>query len=267
MLKDHLKLGAISLEFVFSERDPCKMGNSGDIDVDGHGCDGTDAGTLFHPDRYLAAMLPTPSKQQLLVRIPRLIFGLVLFGWGAAMMVSAGLGLSPWEVMAQGISFNTGIPIGTVGILIGIVVLLLWIPLKEKFGIGTVLNVFIIGIVIDLTLWMAPEIVENLAVRWMLLIGGILLVAVGSGFYIGAGLGPGPRDGLMTGIARRGVNIGLARFGIEITVLVIGWMLGGTVGIGTVLFAFGMGPLIAVFLPLLSASPLEPEEQTATTGL
>ena len=196
-------------------------------------------------------MLPIPSRQELFRRIPRLVFGLVIFGIGAAMMVLSDLGLSPWEVMAQGISFKTGIPIGTVGILIGIVVLLLWIPLKEKLGIGTILNVFIIGIVIDLTLWFAPESVEGLTVRWLLLLGGILIVGIGSGFYIGAGLGPGPRDGLMTGIARRGVNIGLARFGIEITVLVVGWLLGGTVGVGTVLFAFGMGPLIAILLPRL----------------
>jgi uncharacterized membrane protein YczE len=193
------------------------------------------------------------------------VFGLILFGFGAAMMVLAGLGLSPWEVMAQGISFKTGIPIGTVGILIGIVVLFMWIPLKEKLGIGTILNVFIIGIVIDLTLWLAPESVESLIVRWLLLVGGILLVGIGSGFYIGAGLGPGPRDGLMTGIARRGVNIGLARFGIEITVLVVGWLLGGTVGIGTVLFAFGMGPLIAILLPRLSVPPLEAAERANQT--
>ena len=210
-------------------------------------------------------MLPIPSRQQLIERIPRVVFGLILFGLGAAMMVLAGLGLSPWEVMAQGISFKTGIPIGTVGILIGIVVLFLWIPLKEKLGIGTILNVFIIGIVIDLTLWLTPDSVESLVVRWLLLVGGILLVGVGSGFYIGGGLGPGPRDGLMTGIARRGVNIGLARFGIEITVLVVGWLLGGTVGIGTVLFAFGMGPLIAILLPRLSVPPLEEVERANQT--
>jgi uncharacterized membrane protein YczE len=210
-------------------------------------------------------MLPIPSRQQLVARIPRLVFGLVLFGFGAAMMVLAGLGLSPWEVMAQGISFKTGIPIGTVGILIGIVVLFVWIPLKEKVGIGTILNVLIIGIVIDLTLWLAPESVDGLAVRWILLLGGILLVGIGSGLYIGAGLGPGPRDGLMTGIARRGVNIGLARFGIEITVLVAGWLLGGTVGIGTVLFAFGMGPLIAILLPRLSVPPLEDDARANQT--
>ena len=212
-------------------------------------------------------MLPIPSRQQLIARIPRLVFGLILFGFGAAMMVLAGLGLSPWEVMAQGISFKTGIPIGTVGILIGIVVLFMWIPLKEKLGIGTILNVFIIGIVIDLTLWLAPESVEGLGVRWLLLIGGILLVGIGSGFYIGAGLGPGPRDGLMTGIARRGVNIGLARFGIEITVLVAGWLLGGTVGIGTVLFAFGMGPLIAILLPRLSVGDLDGAAKASSTEM
>jgi uncharacterized membrane protein YczE len=210
-------------------------------------------------------MLPTPSRRQLAIRLPRLVFGLVLFGFGEAMMVLAGLGLSPWDVMSQGISFNTGIPIGTVGILIGIVVLVLWIPLKEKLGVGTILNVFIIGIVLDLTLWFAPESIEYLPVRWLLLIGGILLVALGSGFYIGAGLGPGPRDGLMTGIARRGINIGLARFGIEITVLAIGWMLGGTVGFGTVLFALGMGPLIAMLLPRLSLAPIESADRSATT--
>jgi uncharacterized membrane protein YczE len=202
-------------------------------------------------------MLPLPSRQQLAIRLPRLIFGLIVFGIGAAMMVLSDLGFSPWEVMAQGISFKTGIPIGTVGILIGIVVLLLWIPLKERLGIGTILNVFIIGIVIDTTLWLTPDTVESLAIRWTLLLGGILMVAIGSGFYIGAGLGPGPRDGLMTGIARRGVNIGVARFGIEVSVLVIGWMLGGTVGVGTVLFAFGMGPLIALILPRLSVDSTE----------
>lgn len=219
---------------------------------------------LFHPDGYLAAMLTMPSRRQLAARVPRLVLGLVLFGFGEAMMVLARLGLSPWDVMSQGLSFNTGIPIGAVGILIGIVVLVLWIPLKQKLGIGTILNVFIIGIVLDLTLWLAPESIEYLPMRWLLLIGGILLVAVGSGYYIGAGLGPGPRDGLMTGIARRGVNIGLARFGIEITVLVVGWMLGGTVGIGTVLFAFGMGPLIAVLLPRLSLGPIKPADQATS---
>lgn len=201
-------------------------------------------------------MLPRPDKRELARRLPRLVFGLVIFGIGIAMQIISNLGLSPWEVLHQGISVQTGIPIGTVGILTGIAVLLLWIPLRERWGIGTVFNVFVIGIVIDLTLWLAPSEVDQLWLRWVLLLGGILLVAIGSGFYIGAGLGPGPRDGLMTGLARKGWNVGVARAVIEITVLILGWFLGGTVGIGTLLFAFGMGPLIAVFLPALSLPPI-----------
>lgn len=171
-------------------------------------------------------------------------------------MVIANLGLSPWEVMHQGISRNTGIPIGTVGILTGIVVLLLWIPLKERIGIGTILNVILIGIVVDTSLWLLPESIESLWLRWVLMFSGTVIIAFGSGLYIGAGLGPGPRDGLMTGLARRGINIGIARIGIEVTVLIIGWLMGGTVGAGTVVFAFGVGPLVAIFLPRLSIEPL-----------
>ncbi len=179
-----------------------------------------------------------------------------MFGFGVAAMVIANLGLSPWEVFHQGITFHTGIPIGTVGIITGILVLILWVPLGERLGVGTILNVMEIGVVIDLTLWLAPETIESLWSRWTLLIGGILLVAVGSGLYIGAGLGPGPRDGLMTGLSRRGIPIGLARAGIEITVLIVGWFLGGTIGVGTVLFAFGIGPLIGLLLPHMSMEPL-----------
>lgn len=184
------------------------------------------------------------------------MLGLVLFGVGIALMVIANLGLSPWEILHQGISRRTGIPIGTVGILTGIIVLLLWIPLHERPGIGTIANVFLIGIVIDLTLWVGPESMDQLWQRWALLLGGVLLVGLATGLYIGTDLGPGPRDGLMTGLARRGIHIGLARGSIEITVLVVGWFLGGTVGYGTVIFAFGMGPLVALFLPRLSLEPL-----------
>jgi uncharacterized membrane protein YczE len=180
-----------------------------------------------------------------------------MFGVGVTMQVISGLGLSPWEVLHQGISINTGIPLGTVGIITGLVVLLLWIPLRERFGIGTVANVVLIGVVIDLTLWVAPDEITGIMVRSALLVGGILIVGIGSAIYIGAGLGPGPRDGLMTGLAKRGVNVGVARFGIEITVLIGGWLLGGTVGIGTAMFAFGMGPLIAIFLPRFMLEPLQ----------
>jgi len=176
----------------------------------------------------------------------------VLFGLGLALMVVADLGLAPWEVLHQGISRQTGIPIGTVGILTGIIVLVLWIPLRERIGLGTVANVIVIGIVIDLTLLLLPARIDDLTLRWAALAGGLLLVGAGSGFYIGAGLGPGPRDGLMTGLARRGHSIRVVRGGIEISVLAAGWLLGGTVGIGTVIFAFGIGPLVQVALGRLS---------------
>lgn len=172
------------------------------------------------------------------------------------MLVIAGLGLPPWEVMHQGISQKTGIPLGTVGIMTGILVLFLWIPLKERVGVGTVFNAILIGIVIDVSLIVFPDTVETTLLRWVLMFGGVLVIAVGSGLYIGVGLGPGPRDGLMTGIARRGIPISIARGSIEITVLVVGWFLGGTVGVGTVVFAFGVGPFIGIFLPKLTLHPV-----------
>lgn len=181
------------------------------------------------------------------------MFGLFLFGLGLAFMVIADLGLAPWEVMHQGISGRTGIPIGTVGILTGMLVLLAWFPIGERFGIGTLANVIFIGIVIDLSLWLLPDHLDSLAVRWPTMLGGLVLVAVGSGYYIGVHLGPGPRDGLMTGLSRRtGRPIGLVRAIIELTVLGVGWLLGGTVGAGTVAFAFGIGPLVQLFLGRLS---------------
>ena len=213
-------------------------------------------GVAYRRLGYRFVMLPMPTKHQLAKRLPRLIVGLVLFGIGISLMVIADLGLSPWEVLHQGISRRTGIPIGTVGILTGIIVLVLWIPLKERIGIGTILNVILIGLVVDATLWILPDIIEAMWLRWVLMFGGTVAIAFGSGLYIGAGLGPGPRDGLMTGLARKGINIGVARVSIEIGVLVIGWLMGGTVGVGTVVFAFGVGPLVAFFLPRLSLPPL-----------
>ncbi len=200
-------------------------------------------------------MLPHPSRAELRRRAPRLLAGLVLFGLGLAFMVAADLGLAPWEVLHQGLSRRTGIPIGTMGIITGIGVLLAWIPLRERPGLGTVANVVVIGVVIDLALWKFPD-VTHPAGRWSLLAGGLLAIGVGSGLYIGAGMGPGPRDGLMTGIARRGHRIGVVRTAIEVSVLAAGWLLGGTVGIGTVAFSFGIGPLVGFFLPRLSLEPV-----------
>ena len=167
-------------------------------------------------------------------------------------MVRADLGLSPWQVFHQGVAENTGVAIGTVTIIVGFVVLLGWIPLRERFGLGTVLNVALIGNVLNVSLLLLPDDLGTLPVRWLSMFGGVVLIGLGSGLYIGAAMGPGPRDGLMTGLARRGIPIGVVRTGLELSVLVIGWLLGGTVGAGTVAFAVGIGPLIAFFLPRLT---------------
>ena len=188
-------------------------------------------------------------------RLPRLLVGLVLFGVGAGLQVVAGLGLSPWEVLHQGISARTPLTIGVAGILVGFAVLAAWIPLLQRPGVGTILNVIVIGVVIDLTLAVV-DVTEILALRWVFLLGGLLLVAIGSGIYIGVRLGPGPRDGLMTGLAERGISIRLARTIIEGTALGAGWLLGGTVGVGTVVVAVSIGPSVQAFLPHFDLGPI-----------
>jgi uncharacterized membrane protein YczE len=193
-------------------------------------------------------VLPLP-RNRLLRRLGQLLPGLVLFGVGIGLMVRADLGLSPWQVFHQGVSTKTGLAMGTVTILTGIVVLLGWIPLRERFGLGSLLNVALIGNVLNLTLQLLPEELGSLTLRWSAMSGGIALIGIGSALYIGTGLGPGPRDGLMTGLARRGLHIGAVRTALEVAVLLIGWLLGGTVGLGTVAFALTIGPLIAFFLP------------------
>jgi uncharacterized membrane protein YczE len=200
-------------------------------------------------------MLPLPSRSELRRRIPPLLFGLVLFGFGLALMVIADLGLAPWDVLHQGISDRTGIPIGTVVIIVGVLLLVAWIPLKEKIGIGTIANAIVIGVVLDLSLLVLPERLTAWPQQWAALLVGVVLVGIGSGYYIGAGLGPGPRDGLMTGLARMGYPIFAVRAVIEIGALVVGWLLGGTVGVGTVIFALAMGPLVHFFMEKLSLHP------------
>lgn len=204
--------------------------------------------------------LDPPPRHEMPRRLVRLFIGLTLFGFGVALMVRAELGLSPWDVLHQGISFKTGILIGTVGIIVGFLTLFGWIPLREKLGIGTVANVIFIGIVIDVSLWQLPETISSTPVRWVFLLVGVVMVGVATSLYIGAGLGPGPRDGLMTGIAKRGLPIGAVRTGIELAVLAIGWLLGGTVGIGTLLFAFGIGPIVHTTLPWLKMEPSPSQE-------
>lgn len=180
-------------------------------------------------------------------RVPAVLIGLVLFGFGMGLLVVADLGLSPWEALHQGISIHTPLTIGVAGILTGFVVLLAWIPLRQRPGLGTVLNIVVVGLVIDGTLALL-ETPASFPARLALMLGGIVLAALGSGIYIGMRLGPGPRDGLMTGLATRGLSIRLARFLIEGSVLLVGWLLGGTIGIGTVAFALLIGPLVQFFL-------------------
>lgn len=175
-------------------------------------------------------------------RLPGLFGGLVLFGVSIALMVVADLGLPSWDALHQGLARTTGLPFGWVVNIVGALVLLAWIPLRVRPGVGTLCNILVVGLAADATLALLPE-PRSLAVRAPLLIAGIGLNALATGLYIGAGLGPGPRDGLMTGLARRGISIRRARTVIEVGVLSAGWLLGGTVGVGTVLFAAAIGPL------------------------
>jgi uncharacterized membrane protein YczE len=203
-------------------------------------------------------VLAVPSRPELRRRLPPLLLGLVVFGVGIALLVRSGLGLGPWDVMHQGITNRTGVPIGTVGIGVGVVLLAAFPPLRERIGIGTIANTLVIGVVIDLTMLVLPD-AQHLALQVAFMVGGILAIAIGSGAYIGCGLGPGPRDGLMTGLARvTGSSVRLVRTGIELTVLAIGVALGGTIGVGTVAFALAIGPLVQVFLARFSLPPLLP---------
>ncbi len=184
-----------------------------------------------------------------------LLAGLTCFGFGVALMVKAGLGLSPWESLHQGISFHTGIPIGTVSILLGVPILLLWLPLGERPGIGTVLNVVLIGLVTNVSLSILPGFTHIVA-QLVEMALGIAVIGLGSALYLGTRLGAGPRDGLMMGLARKtGRSIRLTRTAIEITVLLVAWALGGTIGLGTLAFALGIGPAVQLAFKLLRLDP------------
>jgi len=183
-------------------------------------------------------------------RLVQLYVGLVLYGVSASMLLLAGLGVDPWDVFHQGLSRRFGLGVGTWAIIVGVAVLLLWIPLRQRPGFGTLNNVLIVGLVIDLMLAVVPP-VHALPAQVALMLGGVILNGVATGAYIGAGLGPGPRDGLMTGLAARGHSIRIVRTSIELTVLCTGWLLGGTVGIGTVVYALGIGPIAHMTIPRL----------------
>jgi uncharacterized membrane protein YczE len=186
-------------------------------------------------------------------RLIQLFTGLVLYGVSDSMLLLAGLGVDPWDVLHQGLARRTGVPIGTWAIIVGAAVLLLWIPLRQRPGLGTLCNVVLIGVVIDGVL-AAVTPPHSLAVRAAVMVSGVALNGVATGLYIGAGLGPGPRDGLMTGYAARGHSLRLVRTCIEVTVLLVGWLLGGTVGVGTLVYAACIGPLAHFFVPLFTRS-------------
>lgn len=162
-------------------------------------------------------------------------------------MLESGLGLPPWDVLHQGLAVRFGLTVGIWSILVSFAVLLLWLPLRERYGVGTLLNAVIIGVMIDVTSAVLPS-PPNTGIAAAMLAFGILVIGLASGLYIGANLGPGPRDGLMTGIARRGSSIRLTRVILEIAVLTTGWLLGGTFGVGTVAFALLIGPIVQFFL-------------------
>jgi len=194
-------------------------------------------------------------------RVAQLIIGLFIYGVALAMMMRAVIGVGPWDVLSQGVSNHTGIPFGWTTNIIGAIVLLLWIPLRQRPGIGTVANVLLLGTSAQIGLAVIP-----VQVGWMsqalVFAAGLVLLALATGLYIGAGFGPGPRDGLMTGLNKRfGIPIWAARTAIEISVLIIGWLLGGNVGIGTLAFALLIGPLCNLTIPLfrLPASKVDRE--------
>jgi uncharacterized membrane protein YczE len=200
----------------------------------------------------LAALTPVPVTVSPVRRVPQLLAGLWLYGASMALQIRATLGLDPWDVLHEGLTKITGLSFGLITALVGVVVLLCWIPLRQRPGVGTVSNVIVIGLAVDVTLAILPS-PTDLLPRILFLAAGIVLNGLAAAVYIGARLGPGPRDGLTTGFcARTGISLRLVRTVVEVTVLAIGWLLGGTIGVGTVLYAVAIGPLTQAFLPLVT---------------
>ena len=212
---------------------------------------------MGHARRVLQS-LPSLRGRRLTHRLIQLYAGLALYGASMALLIRSTLGNMPWDVLHQGIAGRIGWSIGTVSIAVGALVLLAWIPLRQRPGLGTVSNVVVIGLAVDATLAVVPA-PSALLPRVGLLAAGVLLNAVATAAYIGVHLGPGPRDGLMTGlVARTGGSVRLVRTSIEVAVVVTGWLLGGTLGVGTVVYAGAIGPLVQLLLPRLSLRPATP---------
>jgi uncharacterized membrane protein YczE len=195
----------------------------------------------------LGSVLPPPRTR----RLSQLFVGLILYGVSSSMLLLAGLGVDPWDVFHQGLSRRIGLGVGTWAIIVGVCVLVLWIPLRQRPGLGTICNVIVVGVVIDVMLATIHP-VHGLGAQVAVMVGAVILNGIATGAYIGAGLGPGPRDGLMTGLAARGHSIRIVRTSLELTVLAVGWILGGTVGVGTVVYALGIGPIAHVTIPWLA---------------
>ena len=210
------------------------------------------------------ALVGRGARWPVWARFAQLLAGLVLYGTSQALLVRARLGLDPWDVFHQGLHRQTGLAIGTWTIVVGAAVLLLWIPLRQRPGVGTLCNVVLIGLSLNVMLGVIPT-PHELALRWVYLVAGIALCGVATGAYIGADMGPGPRDGLMVGLANRGHSLRLVRTAIELTVLLTGFLLGGTVGVGTVLFAVTIGPIAHVTIPAFSYRRRPPEPRTIGT--
>ncbi len=208
----------------------------------------------------------TREPRHLTRRLTQLYGGLVLYGASSALLVRSGLGLEPWNVLHQGLAERTGLSMGVVLTIVGAVVLLLWIPLRQRPGLGTVSNVLVIGAAMDATLAVVPD-AHGWTLRIATMVAGIVLNGAATGLYIAARFGPGPRDGLMTGLNRRtGLSVRLVRTAVEITVVVTGFALGGTVGVGTILYAVSIGPLAQVFLRAFAVPAASDGSTVVATG-
>lgn len=202
--------------------------------------------------RSLFLPVTATSRRDLAERIVQLLVGLFLYGVALGLMVRGGIGVAPWDVLALGVAGQSGIGYGTITVLVSVVVLLLWIPLRQRAGVGTLLNALLVGPFADLTLAVVPA-PPSIWVGASMFAVGLVLLAFATGLYIAASFGPGPRDGLMTGLVRvTGWRVWIVRTLIEGSVLLVGFLLGGPVGVGTVLFALGVGPLIGWFLPRIT---------------